>query len=78
MKTKLHYVFTLALALIGFSLFGQENFFSKETYTAALSTEKSDSSILPRKFDTYSIDQNGLRNALLIIYLCTVDHPTAK
>lgn len=64
MKTKLHYVFTLALALIGFSLFGQENFFTKETNTASLSTEKSELNRLPRKFDTYSIDQNGLRNAL--------------
>jgi len=65
MITKLHYVFSLALILIGFSVFGQQNYFTKIENANRINQEKLDSNTLPTKFDTYSINLDGFRNELI-------------
>lgn len=65
MKTKLHYVFSMALILVGFSVFGQQNYFTKIENTKRINQVKLDSNTLPTKFDTYSINLDGFRNELL-------------
>ena len=65
MITKLHYVFSLALILIGFSVFGQQNYFTKIENTNRINQVKLNSNTLPTKFDTYSINLDGFRNELI-------------
>ncbi len=65
MKTKLHYVFSLGLILIGFSVLGQQNYFTKIENANRINQVKLDSNTLPIKFETYSINLDGFRNELL-------------
>lgn len=65
MITKLHYVFSLALILIGFSVFGQQNYFTKVDNTNRINQVKLNSNTLPTKFDSYSINLDGFRNRLI-------------
>lgn len=64
MKTKLHYVFSLVLIFIGFSVFGQKSYFSKVNTPGEVSKLNLDSHKLPKKFDTYIFDSQGLRYTL--------------
>ncbi len=65
MKTKLHYVFSLVLIFIGFSVFGQNSYFTKVKKSGEISKLNLDSGKLPKNFDTYLLDSDGLRYSLV-------------
>lgn len=65
MKTKLHYVFSLVLIFISFSVFGQNSYFTKVKKSGEISKLNLDSYKSPKKFDTYLLDSDGLRYSLV-------------
>lgn len=64
MKTKLHYVFTFVLIFVGFSVFGQANYFTKVSNTNSVDKLELNEQHAPKKFDTYSLDKTALQNVL--------------
>jgi len=64
MKTKLHYVFTLAVLLIGFSVFGQTKFWQKSTSNGSLNTIPI-SELNEKHYEVFQLDFEAFRQALV-------------
>ena len=64
MKTKLHYVFTLAVLLIGFSVFGQTKFWQKSTSNGSLNTIPI-SELNEKHYEVFQLDFVAFRQALV-------------
>jgi len=67
MKTKLHYVFSIAIFLLAFSSYGQKHYFTKIKSNNIPSKKKSNNTKkeIPTKFSVYAINQNDLKNTLI-------------
>ncbi|MEZ4855503.1 MAG: zinc-dependent metalloprotease family protein [Gelidibacter sp.] len=63
MKTKLHYVFSLAIVLIGFSAFAQKNVWQKSTSNGSLNAI-SISDLNEKNYEIFKMDFNAFQQAL--------------